>query len=157
MRFPPSQRSNVTLKSNVLPYLRREENHVLIIGKDLDNFPRLFNLFCIFLLLVSLHVFEEVIRSDERSAASGANELLLSSMRSLVTRQLITAGKDLVAVRVRTIERFLTSMDSVVCLEMGQLVVRFVTPRVGAAEGFLSGGSLARRSVGCKARLRDDK
>ena len=53
-------------------------------------------------------------------------------------------------------------MNSVVCLEMGQLVVRLVTPRVGAAEGFLPGLSLARRSpvgwfVGVKALRFDDQ
>ncbi len=54
-----------------------------------------------------LDMFEEMVGPDESSGAGGADKLLLSGVRSLVTGELVTAGEYLVAVSVRTVEGFL--------------------------------------------------
>ena len=53
---------------------------------------------------MSLDMFEKMIRSDERSAAAGTHKLFLSSVSSLVTGQLVTAGKYLVTIRVGAVK-----------------------------------------------------
>ena len=106
-----------------------EEQQVLVIGKNFDNFPRLVLFGGVFdLLLVSLHVFQKMIRAYERSAAGGAHKLLLSSMSSLVPRQLVTSGKDFVTVRIRTVERFLTYKIALLMNLVGVYVVSYYLP-----------------------------
>ena len=55
-----------------------------------------------------LDMFEEMVGPDESSSAGGADKLLLPGVSSLVTGELVTAGKYLVAVSVRTVEGFLS-------------------------------------------------
>ena len=57
---------------------------------------------------MSLDVLQEVVRPHEGPTAGGADELLLPGVGSLVARQLVAPGEDLVAVREGTAERFLS-------------------------------------------------
>ena len=57
---------------------------------------------------MSLDVFEEEVGPDESSSAGGADKLLLPRVSSLVAGELVTPGEYLVAVRVGTVERFLS-------------------------------------------------
>ena len=57
---------------------------------------------------MSLDMFEKMVRPDESPAAGGADELLLPGVGSLVARQLVAPGEDLVAVREGTAEWFLS-------------------------------------------------
>ena len=57
---------------------------------------------------MSLDMFEEVVGPDESSSAGGADKLLLPRVSSLVAGELVTPGEYLVAVRVGTVERFLS-------------------------------------------------
>ena len=70
-------------------------------------FQRLFRLLGFFLLM-SLDVFEKVIRSDEGTTACCTNKLLFSSVSSLVSGQFITSCKNLVTVRIGAVKRFLS-------------------------------------------------
>ena len=59
-------------------------------------------------LLVPLDVLQQVVGPDKGPAAGGADKLLLARVSSLVARQLVTTGENLVTVLVRTVEGFLS-------------------------------------------------
>ena len=92
-------------------------DQVLFVWKNFDN---LASFLCRsklrLLLLVSLDMLEKMIWPDEGSAASLTDKLLLSSVSSLVSRQLITSSKYFVTVSVGTVERFLTCRKEILKL-----------------------------------------
>jgi len=88
---------------------------------------------------MSLYVLDQVIRAHKRPRARRAHKLFLSCVRALVSRKLVAARKSLSAVVKRATERFLSSMNSKMGLQVGQLVVAFVAPEIVADEGLLPG------------------
>ena len=76
-------------------------------------------------LLVALHVQRQMIRAREATLADLALERLGSGVLAVVTSELVGAGKPPLAAIPGTKIWFLTSVDSLVSLQMGRLGVHF--------------------------------
>lgn len=85
-----------------------------------------------FVLVVSLDVLGEMIRSHESSLTNGTDELLFTGVSALVAGQLIGSGESTAAVRPLADEWPFTSVDPLMGLQVAGFKVVLATVRVFA-------------------------
>lgn len=85
-----------------------------------------------FVLVVSLDVLGEMIRSHESSLTDGTDELLFTGVSALVAGQLVGSGESTAAVRPLADERPFTGVDPLVGLQVAGFKVVLATVRVFA-------------------------